>query len=253
MDLAKKRLNGLRISKPQRKFLLTLFTTILVVRGKIHFRNLSRYSDLSEKTYSRQFAKAFDAISFNRQLINETIGTESERIVAFDPSFIPKAGKQTYGRDFFWNGAHSRSEKGLEISAFAIVDVARHTGFTLSVRQTDPHPASEASSPEKKADTSSGKKAGTPSEEPLIDDYLQHLSAVQPSLLDLEKHIVVDGAFAKKKWVDGVEVLDLHTVGKLRQDADMRYFYTGPKREKGSGRQKTYDGKVDWQDLRRFH
>ena len=33
----------------------------------------------------------------------------------------------------------------------------------------------------------------------------------------------------------------------------MRYFYTGPKREKGSGRQKTYDGKVDWQDLRRFH
>ena len=141
----------------------------------------------------------------------------------------------------------------MEISAFAIVDVARHTGFTLSVRQTDPHPASEASSPEKKADTSSGKKAGTPSEETLIDDYLQHLSAVQPSLLDLEKHIVVDGAFAKKKWVDGVEVLDLHTVGKLRQDADMRYFYTGPKREKGSGRQKTYDGKVDWQDLRRFH
>jgi hypothetical protein len=253
MDLAKKILNGLSISKPQRKFLLTLFTTILVVRGKVNFRNLSRYSDLSEKTYSRQFAKAFDAIYFNRQLINETIGTESERIVAFDPSFIPKAGKKTYGRDFFWNGAHSRSEKGLEISAFAIVDVARHTGFALSVRQTDPHPASEASSSEKKADTSSGKKAGTPSEETLIDDYLQHLSAVQPSLLDLEKYVVVDGSFAKKKWVDGVEVLDLHTVGKLRQDADMRYFYTGPKREKGSGRQKTYDGKVDWQDLRRFH
>ena len=78
----------------------------------------------------------------------------------------------------------------MEISAFAIVDVARHTGFTLSVRQTDPHPASEASSPEKKADTSSGKKAGTPSEETLIDDYLQHLSAVQPSLLDLEKQSV---------------------------------------------------------------
>jgi hypothetical protein len=43
---------------------LTLFTTLLVVRGKANFRNLSRYSDLSEKTYSRQFAKAFDAIAF---------------------------------------------------------------------------------------------------------------------------------------------------------------------------------------------
>ncbi len=136
MDLAKKILNGLSISKPQRKFLLTLFTTILVVRGKINFRNLSRYSDLSEKTYSRQFAKAFDAISFNRALINETIGTESERIVAFDPSFIPKAGKQTYGRDFFWNGAHRRSEKGLEFSTFAIVDVACHNPFLREYGQT---------------------------------------------------------------------------------------------------------------------
>lgn len=50
MDLAEKILNGLPISKPQRNFLLTLFTTLLVVRGKANFRNLSRYSDLSEKT-----------------------------------------------------------------------------------------------------------------------------------------------------------------------------------------------------------
>jgi hypothetical protein len=86
-----------------------------------------------------------------------------------------------------------------------------------------------------------------------MDAYLAHLEQVQPHLLDIEKHLVVDGYFAKKKWVDGVEGFGLHTIGKLRCDADMRYFYTGPKRETGSGRQKTYDGKVDWQDLRRFH
>ena len=264
MDLAEKILNGLSISKPQRRFLLTLFTTILAVRGKINFRNLSRYSDLSEKTYSRQFANAFDAVTFNRQLINAAIGTESERIVVFDPSFISKAGKKTYGRDFFWNGAHNRAEKGLEISTFAIVDVKRNTGFALSVRQTDPTAeSSPAFSPEEtakeKTEEQSGpapkKKTGAsaPEDETLIDAYLQHLSAVRPSLLDVEKHVVVDGYFAKKKWVDGVEAFGRHTIGKLRGDADMRYFYTGPKREKGSGRQKTYDGKVDWQDLRRFH
>ena len=276
MDLAKKILQGLSISKPQRKFLLVLFTTILTVRGKVNFRNLSRYSDLSEKTYSRQFAQAFDAIAFNRQLINEAIGTQSERILAFDPCFIPKAGKKTYGRDFFWNGCHNRVEKGLEISTFSIVDVERNTGFALSVRQTDPPPeSSPVSSPlekeEEKREEKKGKKAGksakkktgksakkkagasAPEEETLIDTYLQHLGQVQPHLLDIEKHVVVDGYFAKKKWVDGVEGFGLHTIGKLRCDADMRYFYTGPKREKGSGRQKTYDGKVDWQDLRRFH
>jgi len=280
MELAEKILQGLSISKPQRKFLLILFTTILGVRGKVNFRNLSRYSDLSEKTYSRQFGKAFDAIAFNRQLINKAIGTESERIVAFDPCFIPKAGKKTYGRDFFWNGSHTRAEKGLEISTFSIVDVERHTGFALSVRQTVPTPESSpvsssdekgeekteekieekieekaGKSPKKKTRKSSKKKAGasTPEEGTLIDAYLQHLGEVQPHLLDAEKQVVVDGYFAKKKWVDGVDAFGLHTIGKLRCDADMRYFYTGPKREKGSGQQKTYDGKVDWQDLRRFH
>ena len=43
---------------------MTLFTTILAVCGKVNFCNLSRYSGFSEKTYSRQFAKAFDAVRF---------------------------------------------------------------------------------------------------------------------------------------------------------------------------------------------
>ena len=78
------------------------------------------------------------------------------------------------------------------------------------------------------------------------------MSEAKPFLRDSETHVVVDGAFAKKKYVDGVCALDLQMVGKLRRDANMRYLYTGPKREKGSGRQKTYDGKVDWQDLSRW-
>jgi hypothetical protein len=32
-----------------------------------------------------------------------------------DASFVPKSGKHTYGLDRFWNGSHSRAEKGLEI------------------------------------------------------------------------------------------------------------------------------------------
>ena len=62
MDLAKKILNELAISNPQRKFLLTLFTTILTLRGKVTFRNLSRYSGLSARTYARQFSQSFDFI-----------------------------------------------------------------------------------------------------------------------------------------------------------------------------------------------
>lgn len=84
------------VGKPHSKFLKTLFPTILATRGRVTFRTLSRYSDLHEKTYSRQFAKAFDFVSFNRALTDQTLGTNSERIGAFDASFIPKADRSTY-------------------------------------------------------------------------------------------------------------------------------------------------------------
>lgn len=37
------------IRQPQKKFLLILVSTILLVYGKVNFTNLSRYSSLSEK------------------------------------------------------------------------------------------------------------------------------------------------------------------------------------------------------------
>ncbi len=275
MELTEKILKSFKISKPQRKFLVAVFTAILTARGKINCRNLSRYSDVSEETYSRQFAKPFAFVAFNRSVIDEGLGRESDRIIVIDASFVSKSGKKTYGLDSFWNGCHRRSEKGLEVSSVAIVDILKNTGFTLSVRQTDPgeepqasdaRPKEEVTKPKeknkptskkctkKKGKAKSKKKRSKQAEddETLLDQYLQHLIDVQPSLLEPEKYVVGDGYFSKKKFVNGVCELDLHQIGKLRGDANMRFLYTGPKREHGSGRQKTYDGKVNWQDLSRF-
>jgi hypothetical protein len=63
--------------------------------------------------------------------------------------------------------------------------------------------------------------------------------------------VVTDGAYSKQKFIAGVRALALHPIGKLRADAHLRYLYQGPKRP-GPGRQKTYDGKVNWSDLSRF-
>lgn len=186
MELGEKILNRLGISKPQRRFLMILFTAILVVRGKVNFRNLSRYSALSEKTYSRQFAKGFDFVAFNRQLINATIGPDGTRVVAFDPRFLAKAGKKTYGRDFFWNSAHHQAEKGLEVSVLSIVDLESNTGFTLSARQTAPTTAAAPSSSPKRKPSPRRKKsrrtssAAAAEKETRIDLYLHHLRAVAP-------------------------------------------------------------------------
>jgi hypothetical protein len=53
-----------------------------------------------------------------------------------DCSFIPKSGKASYGLDWFYNGSQSRTQKGLEISVIAVIDVEARRGYSLSVQQT---------------------------------------------------------------------------------------------------------------------
>ena len=88
MDLAEKILNGWSITKPQRTFILSLFTTILALRSKVNFRNLSRYSGRSARTFSRQFDQPFDFSRLNRALIDATIPAGHSRLLAFDPCFL---------------------------------------------------------------------------------------------------------------------------------------------------------------------
>src|SRR4029450_4284494 len=68
------------LSQPQRKFLATLFVTILVLRGRVNFRNLSRYCDYSERTIARQFREPFDWPDFHQRVL----------ITSLDPHCAPR-------------------------------------------------------------------------------------------------------------------------------------------------------------------
>jgi hypothetical protein len=61
----------------------------------------------------------------------------------------------------------------------------------------------------------------------------------------------VDGYDAKKQYSDAVVSLGLHAITKLRSDADCVLLYTGP-HPKRRGAKRKDDGKVNFQDLRRF-
>src|SRR5438034_9263545 len=77
------------LGQPQRKFLETLFVTILALRGRVNFRNLSRYCDYSERTIARQFQRSFDWADFHQRVIHTALAEEAELISAQDASFIP--------------------------------------------------------------------------------------------------------------------------------------------------------------------
>lgn len=220
--------------KPQRKFVTHLLGLLLMLPGHATFRNMSRYSPYHERTFSRWYDTPFDWVSFNKIAITEVVPSDHEQALVIDASFVPKSGKHTYGRDRFWNGSHSRTEKGLEISTLAWLDLTGNGAYCLSVEQTPPS-----------ADTSDPEATR-------MDVYLDQLSrVVKAHGLSFLRYVVADGAYSKQKFVAGVLDLGMHQIGKLRADANLRYLYQGPKRP-GRGRQKTYDGKVYFNDLSRF-
>jgi hypothetical protein len=223
------------LSQPQRKFLATLFVTILVLRGRVNFRNLSRYCNYSERTIARQFREPFDWPDFHQRVLLMALDPHAELVSAHDASFIPKSGKQTFGLGHFFNGCASRAERGLEISTLAVVDVTRRCAFTLAVSQTPPGEEATKAEPE---DTR-------------VDFYKQQLRAHRHRLPASIRYHCVDGYYAKKKYIDEVVSLHLHAITKLRSDADCVFLYTGPHPKRRGARRK-YAGKVHFQALSRF-
>jgi DDE superfamily endonuclease len=223
------------LGQPQRKFLATLFVTILVLRGRVNFRNLSRYCDYSERTIARQFRAPFDWPDLHQRVLMTALAPHSELISAHDASFISKSGQQTFGLGHFFNGCASRAERGLEISTLAVVDVTRRCAFTLASAQTPPGEAATQAEPE----------------ETRVDFYTQQLREHRHRLPSGITYHCVDGYYAKKKYIDEVVSLKLHAITKLRSDADCVFLYTGPHPKRRGARRK-YAGKVNFQDLSRF-
>jgi len=223
------------LGQPQRKFLATLFVTILVLRGRVNFRNLSRYCDYSERTIARQFREPFDWPALHQRVLMTALDPRAELVSAHDASFLPKSGKQTCGLGHFFNGCASRAERGLEISTLAVVDVTRRCAFTLAVSQTPPGEDATQAEPE----------------ETRVDFYKQQLRAHRHRLPSGITYHCVDGYYAKKKYIDDVVRLDLHAITTLRSDANCMFLSTGP-HPKRRGAKRKYDGKVNCQALSRF-
>lgn len=175
---------------------------------------------MNEKTYRRHYSKAFPFTRLHQQLIAQSCDEGMEQIAAVDCTFIPKSGKKTDGLDYFYNGRHGASERGLEWSVLSVVTLKQNLAYTLNARQT------QASTGESRT-----------------QQYLKQVQENRDALPRAVKYLVGDGYYSKKPWLDGIRALDLHVIGKLRCDARLRYFYTGP--QKARGRKRTYSQAVD--------
>ena len=167
-------------------------------------------------------SKPFDWAEFNKNLI-----------VAFDPSYMHKSGKKTANVGRFWSGKDQAVKPGLEIGSIAVVDIQNGTAFSLEAIQTPKISANESG-------------------ENLVDHYANIIVDKVPVILSLNiKHAAVDAFFAKKRFVDSIKSRSpLEIVGRLRNDANLRYPFKGKQKE-GRGRKRIYGDKVDVNNIDR--
>lgn len=198
----------------------------LSLRGRINFLQLSRYGKYNECTYRAGFEKDFDFLRFNSLLIEQYCGNNC--ILGFDPSYIAKSGKHTPGLGYFYSGTAGKYKRGLEIGAIAAIDLTQNTSYHLEAIQTP-----------------SAKKTTLKDGQSLVDHYADTIVSRGAALCKISNVLAVDAYFTKRRFIDPIcEMTDLQIVGRLRDDANLRYLFK-EKQTGQRGRPKQYAGKIN--------
>jgi hypothetical protein len=196
----------------------------------MNFSQFGRQGERYEKTYRYHFEKEFDWAGFNRQLIKDYCS--EELIIGFDPSYISKSGKHTPGLGYYYSGVAGGYKKGLEIGSLAIIDIQQNTAYHYE----------SINSPRSSREKTKDKKT-------IVDHYAKLIVRRAEELRALSLVLVVDGYFAKKKFVDAIcEQTPLEMICRLRDDANLKYLAPESKTKK-RGRPRLYLGKVDVQNI----
>ena len=189
-----------RIGKVQSHFFTNLVRQWLFLRGRYCFENLNRQGFLKAESYRKHFSRFFDFAGFNHLLISDHASDELS--VAFDPCFVSKSGKHTFGLSRFWSGCAQSVKWGLEVAALAVVDVKNHTAFHYMATQTQL------------------KEGQTP-----MQFYIAFIEEYLFELKQLSSYIVVDAFFAKHEFIAAMQQNGVHVITRLWDDAALWYLY----------------------------
>jgi Transposase DDE domain len=217
----------LTLKESRKQFIANVLLLFLSIKGRINFLQLSRFSKNCEQFYRINFENKFNFEDFNLKLILDQ--SIKECIVAFDPSYISKSGKTTFGLNMYWSGCAKKAKWGLEICGFAAIDVLRNTAFHLNAIQTPPI-----------------------EDMTLLVYYCRIVKEHYLYFKVLSKYMVADAYFSKKIVVDTMLSLDLHFISRLRSDSNLKYKFTGEQNGK-KGANKKYDGKFNLKSLKMNH
>lgn len=215
------------LNKWRRDFIKDVLWLFLSINAPVNFLQLGRYGQYGEQRYRQHFEVDFDFFNFNATLIQQYCGTI--RAIAFDPSYIPKSGRQTEGVGWFWSGCANHSKWGLEIGGLAVLDLDNHTALHLEAIQTIPLEG-----------------------ETLLEFYARIFTERADELKKLSNVAVADAYFSKEPFVSQLMLCGIDVISRLRDDVRLRYMIQITKTGK-QGRPTTNGAKVDFSCLDNKH
>ena len=101
-------------------------------------------------------------------------------MAAFDPSYIKKSGKHTYGKGWYWSGKDQQTLPGLEIGSLAILDVEDRTAYSMEAIQTP-------------AGLKNGKQ---------MEHYVQVIRNNMGRVLQYTQYLAADAFFMKHSFIN---------------------------------------------------
>src|SRR3954447_7966688 len=218
-----------QFTKPRLKFFTWLLERWWMLPVRYNFLTLSRYGGYSDRAIREQFAKPLPFVELFDTLFHPL--RQKECILAFDPTFVSKAGRRTAGVYKFWNGAHQRAEKGLEAGVLSLVDVGDHMAYHIEATQTQPVAVD----------------AATDEHKDIMAQYAMMIISHKATLQSYSSVVAVDGYFMKKGFIDALSTEGFQVVTKGRRDASLKYLYHG--KQSGVGHPRWYSGKVNLQKI----
>lgn len=241
---------------------------MLVSSGRITMLGLSRWTEKggSYRTIQRFYHRvlpwnAIQWLFFRKRFLNPV----DEYIAAGDEVVVSKAGKETYGLDYFFSGIQQRVIPSLSFFAFSLVNVREERSYPLQaiqvVKSPEEQTARKAKAEAKKIKkTTDQKKRGRPKgsknrakQQVVLNAELLRIQKALQSLLETVgttinlNYVVLDGHFGNYPSAFMVKQTNLNLISKMRSDAALYPAFEGE--YSGSGRPTKYGEKINVRQL----
>lgn len=241
--------------------------TYCISSGGVTMKNISRWTGkgASYRSIQRFFSRPTDWLALNVLLFRMAY-LESpcpmRYILALDETVEGKAGKHTFGVNWFYSSIAGRVIRSVSNHVISIVDTKKEKSFVLGHKQN----VKPAIKPEKKRkekakpSSASKRKAGRPKGSKdkqnvkkqglLYESFELLLGLALPLIASIGlgiRYVVGDGAYGNKTCCLVAQQLGLYLISKLNRNTALYLPYQGP--YPGKGRRKKYGGKIDYQDI----